>query len=782
MKHLFTTALFLLAIRQAGAQNTGIGTIAPTDQLHTTGSVRLQNYSGIGTRLMYIDSAGRITPPPTGTLFSNNTPTFIPDNGCSTGNGATSTVVVSGQPASVSTAKISVRVNITHPFDQDLVMLLVAPTGQSIVLCSGTATGANFTGTIFADDAVNSTIASSAAPYTGRYYPANTAGSFCLLTPTALKFADLGSGGNINPNGTWALKIFDNISVGTGTLNSWQITFEGQGAFGTAGLNGTVPYFKNGTLSTTNINYYPAGRVSIGSVASTSNQLTLEVEDAPGTGLPMGINSKSNGGTLLYIGNTGGASAGTLMHQGSNNVYTTMKANGEYALLFGNSTERFTFTPAGRLGIGTTGPQQPLSVNGNANVDQADTSAGNSPDLTFGASSGEGLGSARPGSAPNSAGLDFYTSFQKRMSITNGGNVGVGLINPQQNLSVKAGINLDQAEANGNNMANALHFGSSSGEGIGSNRAVSTAGTNYYGLDLYTAGINRIAITNTGNIGFGTTAPGFPLNFSNALGDKISFYGNSGAHYGIGIQSNLLQFYSDIASTDLAFGYGSSGSFTENMRIKGGGNVGIGVNNPQQNLSVKGGMNIDQAAGNGNGLTNVLRFGSSSGEAIGSNRTITTAGTNNNGLDFYTANLNRMAITNGGNVGIGTINPSQKLEVAGNAAVQGAVTVNSGKGIIQNTSGTQLKYVVTNVSVNPAGTICAGCLISIPVTFSQAFTSPPQVFVGNVTAAASGVQYFYMQPTLDNVTSTGCGLILVNTSNVAFSLNYTLNIIAIGAQ
>jgi hypothetical protein len=80
------------------------------------------------------------------------------------------------------------------------------------------------------------------------------------------------------------------------------------------------------------------------------------------------------------------------------------------------------------------------------------------------------------------------------------------------------------------------------------------------------------------NVGIGTTSPGFPLNFSNALGDKISLYGNSGAHYGFGIQGGLFQIHSDAAAANIAFGYGSSTSFTERMRIINSGENGLLLN------------------------------------------------------------------------------------------------------------------------------------------------------------------------------------------------------------
>jgi hypothetical protein len=100
-------------------------------------------------------------------------------------------------------------------------------------------------------------------------------------------------------------------------------------------------------------------------------------------------------------------------------------------------------------------------------------------------------------------------------------------------------------------------------------------------------GSNDLYISSGRNVGIGTTTPGFPLAFSDALGDKIALWGQSGNHYGFGIQSALLQIHTEATTSDIAFGYGSSASFTETMRVKGNGKVAIGPVDPQAPLHIK---------------------------------------------------------------------------------------------------------------------------------------------------------------------------------------------------
>jgi len=157
---------------------------------------------------------------------------------------------------------------------------------------------------------------------------------------------------------------------------------------------------------------------------------------------------------------------------------------------------------------------------------------------------------------------------------------------------------------------------------------------------------------NGGNVGIGTSTPGFPLNFPSTVGDKISLYGQSGSHYGIGVQAGVLQIHNDTSSSAICFGYGSSANFTESMRINGNGNVGIGTISPNALLEVNGNVLFDKNATISGGLA-------------------VTGGANLNSTLAVAGNAN----LNGALTVAGNANLNSALTVGGNANLNSTATI-----------------------------------------------------------------------------------------------------------
>jgi subtilisin-like proprotein convertase family protein len=139
---------------------------------------------------------------------STDVPVAVPDYVVSPGVG-TSQLSVSGAPTTVS--KLIVAVDIPHTCPRDLTIEIVPPSGPSIVLSDETGecpqeSGNGYLNTVF-DDAASSSVDDGSTPFTGSYQPHASLSSFTG-----------------NPNGTWTLRVTDNASEDTGTIDSWSIT------------------------------------------------------------------------------------------------------------------------------------------------------------------------------------------------------------------------------------------------------------------------------------------------------------------------------------------------------------------------------------------------------------------------------------------------------------------------------------------------------------------------------------------------------------------------------
>ncbi len=270
----------------------------------------------------------------------------------------------------------------------------------------------------------------------------------------------------------------------------------------------------------------------------------------------------------------------------------------------------------------------------------------------------------------------FKTNNAERARFTSAGNFGIGstafnATNPEK-LLVDAGTTSSFNVINGKgNINNYLQLN------IQNNNAGTTASS-----DVVATADNGTESVNYVDMGINSSA------------NTSAFYGaaNDAYLYNAGGTGTGGNFYigTSTAGKSLGFLTGGGATTNERMRIDGTGNVGIGTTTPAQKLDVNGSINaatsvisqgsvfVDAAITNtGALLPGLVLGGMGSGESISSKR---TGGTDQYGIDFYTAGNNRMTIANNGNVGIGNNVPTEKLDVTGNLKFSGALMPNNNAG------------------------------------------------------------------------------------------------------
>ncbi len=442
----------------------------------------------------------------------------------------------------------------------------------------------------------------------------------------------------------------------------------------------------------------------------------VESGQAIGTGLnvkgnKIGINTTTPSQLLEVAGNAN--VTGTLYAETfnpSNVVTSTLNVSGQTLLA----------TSSGRVGIGTAAPfsNHRLTINqGGDAYGIKITNPANSQNLT--------LGATDPEIAAQGGNLYIRATPNNIFLADNGGNIGIGTTSPSSKLHIKGAFSNQDAlrlENTGNNTYIQFASGESNVWTTGIDDVDDTGGNDFY---WFLSPSVRMMIKDNGNVGIGTTSPGQPLHINSsgsavirldALGDSdnIGYVFNNGTYVGLGSNAGTTGHKLLV-----------SRNAPDNALVIAGssGNVGIGTANPTGIFHINAtsghltledkdeggslrlerdtsGFNIDLISSN----TNLFRITDAGNVGIGTaspgfkfvvntsvaDWTAKILNTNSGayglsienlgsesgfGLAVYTGAGTGFFVRNTGDVGIGTAEPSNKLNVVGDANITSNLNV-----------------------------------------------------------------------------------------------------------
>lgn len=426
-------------------------------------------------------------------------------------------------------------------------------------------------------------------------------------------------------------------------------------------------------------------------VAADSSQIVIRPQDSA-----LYVKYKR---TWLRVGGGGGSIAGS----GTTNYipkFTSSSAIGN-SQIFDNGTN---------VGIGTTSPATDLQISRAGSSTIRLTNTNNTTNVELGIATALGFVGTN---TDNSFAIN--TNNTERLRVTNTGNVGIGTTSPTQKLTVSGQSILLE---NGTNDVN--YITGISGYGMSLTYATGL-------LRLRTNNVDRLNITNSGDVGIGTASPATRLHLlgagtemrieSNTSSDGFIRYINTSGSMSFGMSgapTNTMLLY-DRTNNHNAYEYlgGASGRHSwyttnvERMRITSGGNALIGTttDNGTDRLQVSGSASVTSLLGvgtspsagtvhikttspsiaiddNDNAGTAAIRFRpqSASFATKGSIELVSTGSAaptrfviaSTDTMTFRTNSIERMRITSaGGNVLISTTtdNNTDKLQV--NGSIQG---------------------------------------------------------------------------------------------------------------
>jgi hypothetical protein len=533
----------------------------------------------------------------------------------SAANATTASFATSAATATSATTATSVVATVTGTNTTELVRGNMADNDQFRILVGGTATNAGYAEIATADDGTE--------PIHVRQYT----GVFSSLTRTATL---LDGSGNTSFPGTVSATFSGNLtgtaSFATFATNAMSASIAANAVTASRALNANTASFATSAASATSASYATFAATATSATSATSAASATSASYATFAATASSANGFTVRETLIANGNVGigTTSVGTYVLALDFNASTAAVISIKNSSTSGYSGAHImnnSGTLMGHWGYANASAAAPLTDK-----------------VYFGSTAAKDV--------------VFTSTDTTRMTITSGGDVGIGTTSPTYKLHVIGDIGINQPSAIIFANAQTIRDNGSGGLGIASGASINNT---VAGGGVYTI--------NGGNVGIGTTSPAYKLE---VFGDKSRFYnvvigGTVGGAY--------------AAYSDSVVGI-------SNLHLTATGSGGVYINtaialttyiNP-----VGGAVLVGTTSENSFSSANSIQINGSSG-ALVETRYNTTSGlrvgsSSDHGylwdpravyMRFGTSDTERMRIASNGSVGIGTTSPQSILHVGG---------------------------------------------------------------------------------------------------------------------